>query len=79
VSTSTLQRLVIIGFVADFLAANLAVAAGFAFMPTITFAGRMEAAMLEVMHACEIPNTIIDDLVGIGALAISLIVNMVGN
>lgn len=77
-STSTLHRLAAIGFVADFLFVNLAMVAGFALMPSVPF-GRLEAAMLDVVHVCEIQNTIVDDLIGIGALAISLIINMVGN
>ena len=76
-STSTLHRLAAIGFVADFLFVNLTMA-GIALMPSVPFAGRLQAAMLDVVHVCEIQNTIVDDLIGIGALAISLIINMVG-
>jgi hypothetical protein len=79
VNTATLHRLAAIGVVADFLFVNLAMVAGFALMPNVTFAGRLEATMLDVVHVCEIQNTIVDDLIGIGALAISLIINMVGN
>jgi hypothetical protein len=79
VNNSTLYRLAAFGFIADFLFVNLAMVAGFALVPSVPFARRLETAMLDVTHVCEIQNTIVDDLIGIGTLAISLIINMVGN
>ncbi len=74
-----MHRLAAFGLVGDFLCANLALATAFSLGPNISFAGWVETAMLNALYVCEIPNTILDDLVGIGELAISLIINMVAN
>jgi hypothetical protein len=79
VSPSKIQRLAAIGLVGDFFLANLAVVAAASFLPSGVFAGRVETALLDMLHVCEIPNTILDELVGIAALAISVIINMVAN
>jgi hypothetical protein len=74
-----MHRLTAMGLVGDSLLTNFGILAALSLMPSITFTGRVETVLLEVLQACEIPNTVLDDLVGIAALAINLIINMVAN
>jgi len=73
-----MQRLAAMVVACELLCAPFAAAAAYALLAQVRVGGGWQEP-IGFLQACEIPNTILDDLVGIGTQALSMVLNMVAS